>query len=915
MKKILIATLITISVVNPYKLTAIVNNQEQSASNEIADEIVDLDNDKQKMASLEANKEIRPTSRKKAKYPNEESIKTYALGPEELIVRTFNDLKLGLEDGGNGKTVFHLGADILMETGINVSSAKGNVIIDGINPDTGEEHTLITTSGMLEADVIEIASPQASKITVQRMNLIGRSLFGIVSVKSQIAGVEVAFLDVTYGGQRLANNPNGTIRISDSIIRSSTETKEEMAKGRNLILEGSVTLQHLVDKTAFSFTGENPTIDIKENAIVQIIAKESFNEGTVIPRYTQEKGSKVKMTRTSNIDKTFLLTEGDFKMEPQSELRIVQSVESQGTFIQNSVPNARLMMDNAKIIIENSALKSGVYLSLGQIIMNKSEINIVVKNTVSAAIITTSSHMELTDSKLNITVEQNVTTEAGLILVPGKLTLERSEIKTIVYKKVVNQVLKFGRVGLINSKISVLVREGMSSPLNNAAVIMSSPEFILSEIIVEMGGESGILYRITGNLLITDASTVSLKTEKSRKELLHVERQLIVSNSGTLIVDTNESATAEQLIKVNYDLEFSENAIVHLINRKGLNKGLISMGNDNYNVVITNPKQVIFFAPTLETKLIYGKKDTLLEFSAEQINQWKEATTFEQTGTLVTTPDYEYKKKNGSNMSITAHNLGSDVGLMRIVRTNYRTGDGDSPTLNFSIHSDRTKVLSLGRLDNSVVLPKHGALAITGVTDPGANISYHYYSEDVLSTSLGTAGPIGNYRLPIKRLDEKKGELRTNIPYLYDTREITPERLVGELKLLEVPKTMKFGQQLVPTKKAEVVRADEIWAMKIEDTRNTQSNWKLFVTKKTDLIPSDNSKPSIINPFTFVDDNGEKHILGEEALAIKTVINGQTISTISWPATEGLLLTINPGNVYSNVTYKGIIQWSVQDTP
>jgi hypothetical protein len=126
---------------------------------------------------------------------------------------------------------------------------------------------------------------------------------------------------------------------------------------------------------------------------------------------------------------------------------------------------------------------------------------------------------------------------------------------------------------------------------------------------------------------------------------------------------------------------------------------------------------------------------------------------------------------------------------------------------------------------------------------------------------------------------------------------------------------MSFGQQVIPTKQKELARNEKMWSLKIQDTRNRPSNWKLFVAKKEELTPSDQTKPVITNAFSFVDTSGKKHNLGSVPLEVHTTINGPTISTINWSQTEGLMLTINPGNVYSKIDYNGVIEWTVRDAP
>ncbi|MGL5042379.1 MAG: hypothetical protein ACRC6X_04715 [Culicoidibacterales bacterium] len=845
----------------------------------------------------------------------EGQIERYVLSSNEVIVRTFRELKRELETENNGKNVFYLGADIMLESGIVVPSSKVNIVIDGVDPDTLQQHVLRTNTGQSEGDVIQIGGVRTSKITLQKMNLVGRAQFGIVLVKDTIAGIEVIFSDVMYEGRRLATNPHGTIKIINSEMLSSLGPQEELGKVRNLIFEGRVILNHPVDKTAFLFTGVNPSIDIKENAVVEITAKESFNEGIAMPKYTQGKGSRVRITRTADVAKVFLITAGDFRMEQGAEIRIIQTMNSRGTIIQNSTQSSRLIMNGAKIIVENSATKLGSYLSFRQILMTNSEINIAIRGVVSAITINVSGSATLTDSKLNITATENVTTDLGVVVIAGKLMLTRSEVNTIIQKKVVNQVLNLGEVALIASEILVSAREGMTGTSRKEAVIMKIPSFASSNLIIEMGGESGVLYRVDGELVIQDESKIVLNAVKSKTGLFIGNRGLSISGGGTFIAETRESDTAEQLIKAAGTVQFRDNAIVHLINRKGRNKGLVSVSGLNSEFIIVNPKQVILFAPTLEGKLIYSDQNLILNFTAEQINQWEEASTFEQTGTLMRIPEYEYTKKRDLDMIIMVLSRAGDAGVSEVVGTNFEPEDGDSPERDFSIHRDRTKVLSLGRLDNTVTRPRYDDVTVVGQTDAQANIWYQYYSEDTLYTSTGVAGQTGSYTLPIRRVDDRRSEMRTNIPYLYDTKVITPERLPGELKLLEVPKTMTFGTQLIPTKQTDLPRIEKVWAMKIEDTRDRRSNWKLFATKKTDLIPSDNTKPAIKNPFSFVDGNGDKHILGVTAVEIRTTKNGPTLSTISWAETEGVLLTINPGNVYSNIEYTGTIQWSVQDAP
>lgn len=193
-----------------------------------------------------------------------------------IVVYTSDELKDALEQSNNYNYIY-LGDNITLSSGINISSTKDTVTIDGTYNDI--TYTFTDRSSLSASDTINVSYATIKKVVVCNMNIIGNNYYGIVYVpESNIyKDTIIQYSNVTYTGPQISFHPNGLTRFIDSkinIIDTTLTSGNEVAECNKIELGGSTTINHKSKgNSAFWFRNSNPSLKILEDSNVTFISE------------------------------------------------------------------------------------------------------------------------------------------------------------------------------------------------------------------------------------------------------------------------------------------------------------------------------------------------------------------------------------------------------------------------------------------------------------------------------------------------------------------------------------------------------------------------------------------------------------------------------------------------------------------
>lgn len=185
-----------------------------------------------------------------------------------VVVFTYQELKTVLE-GNNLYNYIYFGNNIKLTSGINISSTKKNLTIDGTYNNV--TYTFEDVNSSTTSNTISINSTNANKITVKNVNIIGHNYYGIIYVpdSNTYQNVIIEYNNISYTGPQISFHPSGLTRfINCNIIINS----QEIAECNRIEIGGTTTINHTsTSDSAFWFRGNNqPYFKILENSIVNI---------------------------------------------------------------------------------------------------------------------------------------------------------------------------------------------------------------------------------------------------------------------------------------------------------------------------------------------------------------------------------------------------------------------------------------------------------------------------------------------------------------------------------------------------------------------------------------------------------------------------------------------------------------------
>lgn len=231
---------------------------------------------------------------------------------------------------------------------------------------------------------------------------------------------------------------------------------------------------------------------------------------------------------------------------------------------------------------------------------------------------------------------------------------------------------------------------------------------------------------------------------------------------------------------------------------------------------------------------------------------------------------------------------------------------------NFDLEHSQLLAFGSGILDIDFLT--NTASALTGGADPDASLRADYILADGRGGQIdGAADAAGAYSLPVSGGDLMVGSgvnilLRTGDLFLRKT-ETVRDANEHRLAFLSVPERINFGAQSVPDSRQIIGRQQADLAISVRDTRLTQSPWRIDAT-------ADGWSGALSGAILFVTKDGQRLTLNEVPLTVYRQTDGVNGDIdIQWDSGEGVLLSMVPGEVYSDTDYSATIHWALVEAP
>lgn len=185
-----------------------------------------------------------------------------------VVVFSSEELKNCLE-GNNGYAIIYLGANITLGSGINISSSKQSIIIDGTYE--GITYQLEDRKSSTTGDTIRVSAAYPNKVVVQNMNIIGYNYYGVIFVPeaSTYQNTVIEYNNITYVGPQISFHPYGLTRFINCniTIADNYSTGNEVAECNKIEIGGQTTITHKSSgNSSFWFRNATPSLTILSNA-------------------------------------------------------------------------------------------------------------------------------------------------------------------------------------------------------------------------------------------------------------------------------------------------------------------------------------------------------------------------------------------------------------------------------------------------------------------------------------------------------------------------------------------------------------------------------------------------------------------------------------------------------------------------
>lgn len=856
-----------------------------------------------------------------------------ALLTNEIIVTNFTDFKNAIQTSNNGYTTIYLGADIVMTSGVNIPGNKGNLIIDGTDPNTGNQYTLteLATSALSATINISANSMGPSTIILRNLDIQGKNYYGTVAVNGNLS-ITLLYDNVTYYGPQLTYNPlgkaiyrNSTITIPATVTGGSQ--CQEVAEVSKVDFEGSVTINHSpssVTHPILNMSGTGSLITFKQNAEVRITTNTGLNNnGSIATSLLFEPHANLMATQTASSIPFFSGVGQTFEMQNGSSMVLNRTVADFGAAgINMDSASGKFILSGASLSIYSTGnVGSGIIMTLPKMTLTDSSIYIETqKNQISRSILG-KAEASLLNSTITAKIsglESGLNTRKVLDWAGFNLTMNNSTINLDIKDSSNGGFFACAKASLINATINSTVRGSFTNT--------SSPDMLFSTVNLDnskligtyQNNSSGLLETTAGGTLDLEAkngSIIQSVVAGSSRSVLNIAGAFNLQTRSKLYLDISSPVGNTMYpLSVGGNLSLQNDTYTSILVRSGALDGVIRLKTNGTSFTVNDPKSFLVYAPTA-TKILNSASSAAFSLTTQQVNQWTTSNTPTTSGTLDHLPNKRFAKADETNYVIQGTNAAGNTGVTTVTSSNFVTGvDGLNPVGNLSFLSSNAKIMSMGKLVASVNPISQYATSVTGTSEINGNVRLSYKSNGTSLSANGGVNHLGNYTLTTSPIDLDTYTLAANWNYLYYyiTKTTLP---TGSLKFTYVPATMDFGTSKIPVKTKTINRSDALWNIQIQDNRTTTANWQLLVQVNTPLTPTDITKPTINNGFIFIDSGNQMHSLSSTPVGIQTNKGGNQNTTVNWAINQGVLLRINPGKVYSGTTYKGTLQWTLQDAP
>lgn len=298
----------------------------------------------------------------------------------------------------------------------------------------------------------------------------------------------------------------------------------------------------------------------------------------------------------------------------------------------------------------------------------------------------------------------------------------------------------------------------------------------------------------------------------------------------------------------------------------------------------------------------------MLSITTAALNTWENIA--ESAGTA---PDHIWNKAGSELLTLTAE---YDNQVNQSISHNLNSDDPPADLLDSTTFDlDHTQLMAFGEMALTVDQWTQQSEVISGTAAPGAQLTADYPLNDgSYGTVTGTAGGGGSYSLPIPGSLAANGVITVTAELndLWIRQKSTIPVPDGDLTILSLPERIDYGRIPIPRQSNTIAPAAGALSIIVSDQRRTPDSWDLTVTA-TPLTAIVNGRESVIpDAFVFVETETAPQVIGDipvTAYHSEGGVNGDT--EIRWENGEGVLLRLNPGEMYSDVEYTAQLQWTL----
>lgn len=386
-------------------------------------------------------------------------------------------------------------------------------------------------------------------------------------------------------------------------------------------------------------------------------------------------------------------------------------------------------------------------------------------------------------------------------------------------------------------------------------------------------------------------------------------------NAKLSYVQTSRNGSISSLI-CNGDFTVLEGAEVYLeANYSGTANEILEMYSSGSTLTLENPRS---FVLKHTDQRLFDFKNTVLNISARQINEWETTPDPADPGGLTNYPDhswYRIPEQAGSSYSPYISVSGTATNSAFTMAQTNLTPEEQQVLPDYSLLLPRNQyVFAVGELPLFVNPIADDHYPIFGTTEPGAKLELNYTLNETPYTLHTTADSSGRFTvetetsLPLELLVSvlavkdflyaKEG--RTVIPAGSIDMDIPPDPLIFKPTVIAETPAKLCGREI----------AD--WSIKVTDTRARSTPWYLEAVSSGIL---EGEEGNILPDALVYVENGRLYPISDTPTVVYhgSANGGETkITVVQWPADSGLLLQVTDTPFYIGEKYSSIISWTLK---